>query len=326
MSIGPATITARDSNSGQQATVEVVVNDATLLYITMNPGNPADLPVGHTQVFATSIRTVPGGVFDDDQRRVVRGGQWSVSNDAVASIEPFESGLIARVTGLAEGNVDVVYTDYDAEGTRTGIEVSAPLTVTSNVLEDILISPDTPFSQAVDNWTPFKAYGVYSDDSFRDITDDVVWVSSDTSSGVFDIETKGRLTALDAVGSTTDASAEMVNTEDTLIRSIPLFTRVTVNADELAELVIQESGVPVEVGNTVQFTVKGQWNPSGDQNDFTERATWSVDNTAIATVSNAPGTKGQVTGVRASATPVTITATDPDTTVATSEGFYVSQP
>jgi hypothetical protein len=172
----------------------------------------------------------------------------------------------------------------------------------------------------------FKAWGVYSDDSYREITDDVIWVSSDTAVGVFDIETKGKLTTLDvAVGSTTDASAQMVNKDGILIpSSLPPFTRVTVNDGTLTSLIM--SGRDVVVGETVNFKVEGTFT-SGEVDDFTERATWSVDKPEFASVSNAPGTKGQVTGVRVSPPPgVKITATDPETNLSTNRTFTVSQP
>jgi hypothetical protein len=329
VSIGTATITAEDSINSLQATVDVVVNDATLKSILLNPTNPADLPEGHTQVFTigSGIKfTDEAGLFTDNLRRALTGGRWSVSNDAVALIEQIESGVIARVTGLAEGNVDVVYTDYDVEGTPTGIEASIPLTVTSDLLETILMDPDTSQSRAVGNSVNFEAWGVYSDDSYREITDDVIWVSSDTAVGVFDIETKGKLTTLDvAVGSTTDASAQMVNKDGILIpSSLPPFTRVTVNDGTLTSLIM--SGRDVVVGETVNFKVEGTFT-SGEVDDFTERATWSSDKPEFASVSNAPGTKGQVTGERVSPPPgVTITAPDPETNLSTNGTFTVSQP
>jgi uncharacterized protein YjdB len=328
VSIGTATITA--TNGAQQDTVEVVVNDATLMSVLIFPYTPADLPVGHTQVFTTGTGilkgTDKGGYFSDGVRRVLRGGHWSVSDDTVALIEQNESGLIAWVTGLAMGNVDVVYTDYDAEGTRTGIESIKPLNVSSNLLVTFRITPHTNFSVPVGNWTQFQAFGDYSDGTSREITDEVIWVSSDTSVGVFDIETKGRLTMLDvAVGSFTDASAEIVNTEDTLLHSNPAQTAVSVNGDFLTQLnIIEPTRRQPEVGKTVQFTATGYFGPSA-QNDFTERATWSVNDPNIATVSNAPGTKGQVTGVTVSSTPFNLTAEDPDTQVTTTRAFYVSQ-
>jgi hypothetical protein len=172
----------------------------------------------------------------------------------------------------------------------------------------------------------FAAWGVYSDSSYREITDDVIWVSSDTAVGVFDIETKGKLTTLDvAVGSTTDASAQMVNKDGILIpSSLPPFTRVTVNDGTLTSLIM--SGRDVYLGETVNFRVEGTFT-SGEYDDFTERATWSSDKPDFASVSNAPGTKGQVTGLRVSQPPgVEITATDPETTLSTSRFITVSQP
>src|SRR5215469_13446273 len=59
---------------------------------------------------------------------------------------------------------------------------------------------------------------------------------------------------------------------------------------------------------TQQFTATGNYS-DGTIQDLTNTATWTSSNTAVATISNNPGSKGLATGVAGSASPVTIAAT-----------------
>jgi hypothetical protein len=316
-SIGTVTITATDS--GQQGTVEIVVNDATIETVTILPQNPVDLPAGHTQAFTAT------GTFSDGVTRILKeGNAWSVSDRQIGLIENVTAtGVIARFEALAQGNVDVIYTDWDLFGDKTDKQDSVPLTVTAGVLQSIELLPDSPppVSKAAGSSQQFDAYGTFGGGAIRRINDDVIWDSSDTAVGVFDIEIKGRLTTLPGTaGQTTIASVSMLNANDLLITSN--LTTVEVNTATLDSLFISNEP-PVVLGETVQFMVTGDFT-NGDQSDYTDRVTWSTDDTDIATVSNAEGTKGQVTGVSVGTT--TIRALDPISNVEDTDGLSVSQP
>jgi len=102
-SVGFATITARDT-TGLEDTIDIEVNDAKLETVRVIPENPA----GNTQAFTAA------GTFSDGVTRILRGPlSWSVSDTALASITFLTTSEgIALVTGLAEGDVNVVYTDW----------------------------------------------------------------------------------------------------------------------------------------------------------------------------------------------------------------------
>jgi len=253
----------------------------------------------------------------------LRGGftSWSVSDPAVALIEPVTaSGVIARLTGLAAGNVDVIYTDYEF-GDATGKQDSVPLTVTAGLLQSILLLPEDPVSIAAGSQQQFDAYGTYGGGDIRWITEDVIWDSSNTAVGVFDIERKGLLRTLPGTaGDTTNVSASMLDANGTLINSN--LNTVTVNDATLESLWI---GAPrsVVLGETEQFFAQGTFD-NGEIAVYTDRVTWSSDDPGVATVSNAEGTEGEVTGVSVGTT--TIRAVDPATAISETRDVSVTQP
>ena len=68
----------------------------------------------------------------------------------------------------------------------------------------------------------------------------------------------------------------------------------------------------VPAGETEQFSATGVYSDATTQN-ITDSVTWASSDTSVATVSNASGSQGVVTGVTTGAS--TITATDPSTSV-----------
>jgi hypothetical protein len=314
--VGTSTITATDPDTGLQDSVVIEVNDATIETVTVYPENPADLPAGHTKAF-TAV-----GTFSDGVTRIMRGaGTWSVSDRTVASIEPVDVnvGILATVTGLAVGDVDVIYTDILNGGTATGTQDSAPLTVSAATLASITLSPNTTQTLPAESSVAFWGFGNYSDGSIVDITNDVNWVSSDTTVGVFDIETRGKLDILPGAAEPdeTDVTASMLDANDILITSGPVTVDVI---DATLESLTIDGSFRVRLGAAAQYSADGTYN-TGDVEDYTERVTWSSSDTGIATVSNAEGTKGLVTPVGPGT--ATILAVDPATGINTSQTIEI---
>jgi len=307
-SVGTSTITATDTATGLQDSVDIEVNDATIDTVTIFPQNPADLPAGHTKAFSAV------GTFSDGVTRIMRGvGTWSVSDRSFALIVPVEEnvGGLARVTGLAVGDVDVIYTDILTGGTATGKQDSAPLTVSAATLNSINLSPNTTQTLAAESSVQFWAFGNYSDSSIVDITNDVNWVSSDTTVGVFDIESRGKLDILPGAAEPdeTDVTASMLDANDILITSAPVTADVI---DATLQSLNIVGSFRVRLGAAAQYTANGTLN-TNDVEDYTQRVTWRSSDPGIATVSNAEGTKGLVTPVGLGT--ITILAVDPATSI-----------
>ncbi|HVP42942.1 MAG TPA: Ig-like domain-containing protein [Terriglobales bacterium] len=123
-----------------------------------------------------------------------------------------------------------------------------------------------------------QAIGVFSDNSRSTIT--AAWSSSAVNIATIDSAT-GLLTAV-APGTTTITAANSGLTGT---------ASVTVCGTQQA-ITIQPQGQSFALGTgTVQFTAT-----AGGQ-DVTASVTWSSSNTAVATISNSPGTNGLVTFV-----------------------------
>lgn len=117
----------------------------------------------------------------------------------------------------------------------------------------------------------YSALGVYSDNTNRDITDEVVWTSSDPA--VATISADGLATAV-AVGSTEiNATLSGVSETTTLvvIRLVPISIAIT----PLHQI--------VAVGETQQFTATGTY-ASGSTKDLTNEVAWTLSDPAVATI------------------------------------------
>lgn len=313
---GSATITVNDNNSGLSNSVDMTVNTATITAVNVIPSNPNNLPAGFTQDFTAS------GTFSDGKtRNLTDGVAWAVSDNTVATFE--NPGATVTVKGLKPGSVDVKYIDVLADGKLSETEGTAPLTVTSAILQSIAINPNVNFQIPAGGQTFFTAIGTYSDASGRDITSEVIWESADTSVVVFGPE-GGKLTALaSGVGNNANVLAKAENTANPPVVISSSAVNVSVVAQTLQTLTMNPQPGAVDVGETKQFTVTGTFS-GGATSSYTERVTWTSADPAIATISNDYGTKGQGTGVAAGI--VTITATDPETSISTNLSITVSQP
>jgi hypothetical protein len=126
----------------------------------------------------------------------------------------------------------------------------------------------------------------------------VTWTSTPT--GIVSVAnaaaTAGIATAL-AVGSTT-----VVATSGILASK----ATITVSAATLEGIAISPASTSVPIGATANLTAQGTFS-DGTTRDITSEVTWASSDGTIATVANAPGTPGQVTGVKAGSVGVTAT-------------------
>jgi len=322
---GTVTITARDPSTGLEDTQTVVVNDATLVTVTITPESPADLPAGTTQAFAAQ------GLFSDGITRLLSGYEryqtWSVSDTDFASIEEFydnihdiRGGPIGLVRGEAPGDVSVEYRDVDVTGNLSGVRGSTDLTVIGGVLQSISIWPAPVWSAPADAGRLFTATGVWGGGEQKDITEEVIWTSSDRSVGVFDTATRGLLLTLPGTaGMSTVVTASMLNTDNPPVEISSPTTTLTVNNAVFAYLNISPKSPEIFAGSPaiVQLEAYAQFENPDSWFDVTERVTWSSDDEGIAKVSNAAGSKGLIYGESVGVT--RIWAEDPDGNRASTE-------
>ena len=312
VSTGRVAITATHT-IGQSGDGVFDVTSATIQAVNIDPATPGNIPAEHTQNFTAE------GEFTDGINRQLTAPNWFVDDSSVATFN--YRGTTAQVLGVAAGSASLIYLDTLADGMLSGQTDTVPLTITSAVLDTIVISP-SPATIADGTELLFTATGNFDDTSTRDITQDVWWETGDNTVAGFSV-IPGQLTALFGVNNSATAQAKRVNSQDVL-KASPT-ANVIVQDATLNGLTIVPPGSPVSVWETDQYTVTASFD-NGTSADYTERVTWSVlpNNPINATVSTASGTKGQVTGVRAG--PATLRVIDPQTGTSQDLAITISSP
>ncbi len=250
LSTGSSTVSATLSKVTGSATF--TVTDAVLVSIAITPANP--------KVFLGTLNqfTATGTYSDKSTKDITGSVTWSSSNQSVASING--GGL---VTALALGSLTI-------SATSNSITGSTAVTVQSSVLTSITIFPANG-SIAVSTTEQFHALGNYSDGSVQNLTRQVTWASSNTA--VLQIVSGGNSRGL-APGATTLSA-----TLGTVSGSTPF----TVTNATIVSITVSPASQTIAVGTTLDFSALGRFS-DGTFQDITSDATWSSDNTAVATV------------------------------------------
>ena len=266
---GGTTITA--TKGGISGSTALTVLPPVLNQITVTPASPS-IPAGTTKQF-----TATGRYSDGSSKDVTSQVTWTSTNTAAATIA--SSGL---ATGVAVGSTSI-------NATLNAISGSTFLTVIQPVLTSITVSPANP-SVATGSTQQFTATGHYSDNSTQDLTNQVLWSSS--NSGVATINNFG-LAGANSVGTTTITAAQ---------NAISGSTVLTVTPPALAAITVSPSNPSVLAGSTQQFTATGRFS-DGTMQDLTSQVTWSSSNTGAATI----GASGLATGVAAGVSTISAT-------------------
>jgi hypothetical protein len=164
----------------------------------------------------------------------------------------------------------------------------------------IEVTPANP-SIALGTHQQFTATGIFSNNARKDMTNSVVWTSSETSVATISNETgfKGLATS-QAVGSTTITATS---------GSISGSTTLTVTAAALVSITVLPSDPSIALGTHQQFAAIGTFTDNTMQ-DITTSVTWSSSSPSIAVISDVVGSKGLATALAIGSTTVTASAGD----------------
>ena len=270
---GTATITATSGDKSGSTTV--TVTHGTLQSISVTPANPS-IAKGTTKQF-----TATGTYSDNSTQDLTTQVTWASDTTGVATIS---SAGLATAAGVGTAKISA---------TMGSVSGSTNLTVTQATLQSIAVTPPNP-SLAVGTTQQFTATGTYSDTSTQDLTTQVTWASDTTS--VATISSAGMATAV-AVG-TARISATL--------GSISGSTVLTVTPASLQSIAVTPANPSIAKGTTKQFTATGTYSDTSTQ-DLTTQVTWASDTPAVATVSNAAGSKGLATAVTVGAAKISAT-------------------
>ncbi|MEC0227099.1 Ig-like domain-containing protein [Paenibacillus alba] len=247
---GVATVTA--TYGGKTTTTKVEVDIPTMIKPSKKIVN---LQIGGSEQLVLMASFKDGREVD-----VTSKAEWTSSSKEVAEARNGDISGIA--TGAA--TITVKY------GTRT-----AAIQVSVGVLKSLTISPEKLVMKKGDA-VALKATAVYTDDSTKDVTSDVIWTSSNAKAATVEA---GKVKAV-ASGEST-LSAQLDSKTVTLSVQVDMANDLTANVNNL-----------VFDLNETRSIILTAVDSDGASRTVTNEAEWKTSNSAIATVS-----KGLVTPI-----------------------------
>jgi hypothetical protein len=268
--VAPGMTTIRAAVGSVSGSAALTISSAQLVSIALSPTNPG-AAVGVKVAFTATGTFSDGSVSD-----VSSGASWTSSQSDVATLD----ATTHTATTLAPGQTTISATVSGVVGTTT-------LTVTAATLKTIQISPQAS-TLTVNGSAKLVATGTYSDNTTLDVTASVTWSSSNEAAVVVSNATgaAGTITGLSAGTATISAALDNVSGTAT----------VTVTAADLVSIAISPQNPSLPLGTTVTLLATGSYS-DGSVVDISNRVTWSIDDTKLATVSNASGSSGLVSAV-----------------------------
>ncbi|MCP4755355.1 MAG: Ig-like domain-containing protein [Proteobacteria bacterium] len=302
--VGTTTISATfKDRSGSGAgdvsgdTVLTLTNDAIVGQLEFTPINPT-IAKDTLQPFTATVIVADGTTQDVTQESV-----WTSTNLTIAPISNSEGSI-----GIADATSDGASTDiYATYGDVSGD--SSTLTVTAATLNSLQILPVGPLMAQNTN-LQLRAMGIFTDGTVythQDLTDSVVWESSDTTGGKATVcnaaVCRGKVSAFEPSNDTpVDITAKSPLGQ---IRIINL----TVNlADKtLTEIQVTPTNPSIYSGDNQYFKATGIYSDgtSTFHQDITEKVVWTSSSEDTALISNAVDSHGMVTNQVAGETTIT---------------------
>ena len=254
---------------GLTVTAEVSVTNAALDEIVIEPVRP-DVVVGNT------AQLVAMGRFSDNvMRDITDQVVWQSSNETIISISSANSP--GEFYGVSAGAATIT-------ASLSNQVASTNMTVSNAALVDITITPSF-ISIARGTAIHLTAIGIYSDNSTRDITDSVVWVTIDPSIVIIEnAQLNGGLLKALSAGETTISA---------LLDGVSAQLPVTVTDAELVSINIQPIQSTVAVGTQIQFSALANFS-DGSVQDISRFATWSSSNKDVAVIQSNSDHPGNV--------------------------------
>ncbi len=266
------------------------------------PGNGTLVSGQHVQLTVT--RRFPGGAVEDVTNKVT----YTTSNKLIATVTS-DGGHGLVTAGDEAGSVLIRIDDpgSDASGVAT-FTVSAP------AIASIAITPSPAIVMTKGESRKFTAVATLNTGVTRDVTDQVLWSSTDTAIATVGNEAadKGVVTAI-SKGDTT-----IIATDATTFVQGRTIVFVSGEAPQLKAIVVSPNPGIAQVGKNAQFAAIGVLS-DGSTRDLTKDVKWSSSRTDVATID----ANGLVTGVAAGDTTITASAPDPTSTVVGSAALKI---
>jgi len=309
---GAARISAVDPETGISSAhsggdAEVTVPGRAVA-LSIRPSE-SQLPAGLARTFSVDVTLDDGSLFGLSRRSV----EWTSSNPAVATVsnDPSTPGL---VTTLAQGET-MLSVVHPLTGLRsTDSDADARLTVVP-ALNDLVSLEVRPRDRSIDlgDTKSMTAIGMFGGGESADLTDHVVWASSNAAVVVVsnDAGSRGRARAVGTGVAFISATVPgVISSTDS-----DMDARVRVVA-ELASIRIVPSNVQLPVDFSGAVEAEGTFR-DGSVANISNKVDWYTADSLVVEVSNEPGSQGEMTTLKSGV--ATISAVDQDTGISSTE-------
>ncbi|EJB8409505.1 Ig-like domain-containing protein [Vibrio parahaemolyticus] len=299
---GTVTITAEGiNNDGSRVSdiATITVTDAIATALTVTP-KTKNLAKGLTQDYKAEALMSTGQVIDVTENAQLT---WSSLNTTIATISN-TTGSQGVAQSLEKGTATI-----KAEGTVNGVTLSdtATLTVGDAVVTNIVVTPVNT-SVPVGLEKAFTADAVMTDGTTQNVTEEATWTTADPGTALVSdtAGTKG-IAEGRAVSATPVEITAAITIDGT---DFSASGHLTVTDAVITGFAIEPNTASVPKGLVQNFLAKATLS-DGDIVDVTEHAnvSWTSSDTAIASISNSTGTKGQATGEAVGVATIAATAT-----------------
>lgn len=278
----PGLVTLKGSLEGVTQELQITVDAAQLEELVM--AEPVlSLPIGVEKDLLIEARHTDNSLVD-----IKTQASWSVVDTTVATVG-VRNGL-SYVKTLKEG-MTAISGSYNGK-TIAGYVIGLPATLCA-----ISLNPPNA-TVALGNSARLIAMGTYSNGNQYDVTSIASWTSSvpgvaGVGNGGLD---GGKITSF-LVGDTVITAA---------ISGMAQTANVSIGPAEIVEISATPSPIALVKGLTTNLMVMATFS-NGATSDITTSSTYKSSANAIATVSNDPGTEGQVRGANTGTTKITAT-------------------
>lgn len=279
---GSTTITA--TNGSTSSTTTITVSPAILNQIEINI-DESEIALG------TGIQASAVGLFSDNTTQDLTSQViWSSSDSATATVLS-QTTNAGWVESKQIGSVQL-------SASYSGILGTAAIDVNEAALTAIDVVP-TNFSIAAGLTHNYSAVGRYSDGSTQNLTTQVVWQSSNSTTATIENSTEyqGEMSASSAGTSTISA----------LFGTVSGDTQLTVTTATLQSVALSVVNPSVAAGLKVQFNAAGHYS-DGTTADLTKQAEWLSSDPSVA--SSAPAQGGLFTSHTAGTSIITASIDD----------------
>jgi hypothetical protein len=271
----------------------LTVNDGLLLSIAVSPASATAIP---TIAVGTKLQLKAIGSYNDGAKQDITASvTWASDATVTATVDT--AGL---ASGVKQGTAKISAT----QGTIVG---STTLTVNNTALLSIALDPHPTATIAKGTTVQFTATGFFQDLSKQDLTDSVTWASSNIATATISNAPDSNGLAFGKA-----SSANAVNITATLGTIVSVTIPLTVTPATLTSIAITTTpaATPATVakGSTLNLVATGTYSDQTTQVLTGGAVTWGTSMAAVATISNAAGSRGRVTGAGVGSTDITATS------------------